>query len=117
MKTCGNCGVSYEGYACSACQTRQTIKDENEKNRRQNEDIARHNANAQRLAAEQQQAMAEQQIYYAAAELNESKKRTKLIEEQAVTEQEAFDDGYRTPKFSSNFIHFSDPNFFMKTLI
>lgn len=133
MQTCSSCGSSFSGYGstCHACKTRETIKDEGEKNRRLSESIARDaSAAAQRQAsmqreqmermayqqqriAAQQQEMAEQQIQIENQKLNELQKQTRLLEEQAVSIEEAFDDGYQIRHLNAKkFLTNSDTNFY-----
>ena len=132
MQTCSSCGSSFSGYGstCQACKTRETIKDEGEKNRRLTESMARDaSAAAQRQAsmqreqmermayqqqmiAAQQQEMAEQQIQIENQKLNELQKQTRLIEEQAVSIQDAFDDGYQIRQLDSRFLINSETNFY-----
>lgn len=130
MQTC-SCGASFSGYGykCQSCLTRETIKEENEKNRRQTESLANQNAAlAQRQAYEQreqmdrlsrqqqaiaaqQQEMAEQQMFIENQKLNELQKQTRLIEEQATSVDDAFEEGYSLADFESKLFE-NDTNFY-----
>lgn len=113
MKNCSNCNTTFDGYGlkCHSCTLQETIKKENEKNRKQNELIHREKAaaadrearmhreqmqqiaNQQQRMAEQQQEMAREHSLIENAKLNELQKQTRLIEEQSISTQEAFIDG------------------------
>jgi hypothetical protein len=130
MVTCTTCGVKFDGfgYTCSTCKVGETVKDQNEKNRRQNESIARENAAAahqearfqrrqmeqlaqhQQMVAQQQQEMAEEQIFIENQKLSELQKQTRLIEEQAVSVEDAFDEGYQIGEIRSSYLFDGEKN-------
>lgn len=130
MNKCIDCGAPYLGYGprCETCRSNEIIKKEHEKNRRQNESLAenarqqtellrrqaelesyrnrelmeRHAAQQQALA-EHHNALAEQQLSIENQKLFEIQKQTKLIEEQRVTVQEAFEEGLALTELHSYF--------------
>jgi hypothetical protein len=150
---------------CQACQTRKTIEEQNEKNRQQNEGLARQEAKRhselleqqerldeknrrqneglarqeaerhselleqqERLAREaasraelhayEQRLLAEQQLEIENEKLSEIQKQTKLIEEQSISIDEAFAEGYASSSFEApTFLGFSGSKNFPETEI
>jgi len=123
MNICISCGTSFSGYgACGSCRTQETIKNENQKNRQQTEYLNRQNeltaqremniqremiernAYEQRRFAAQQQQFAQEQLELENLKLLELQKQTRLIEEQTITTQEAFEAGFNINLITSNYL-------------
>lgn len=131
MQTCSTCGAHFSGYGftCAACKTQNLIKEEGEKNRRQNEYMAQEAAaqaeresHYRREHEARQIEQAERESYYQRVheakqidienqKLSELQKQTRLIEEQAISVKEAFEEGRALAKFSC-FIFSNDERFY-----
>jgi hypothetical protein len=126
MRRCYSCGSDFTGggYECSSCKIQKTIIEENEKNRRQNEAIARHaryQAEAQhaqmenfsRVRNEYQNNMLLEEQRRTNGIIIEEQKRTRIIEELRISEEEAYREGLELKQFGSLILfEKSGPGFF-----